>query len=121
MRAGAPIGNGAGKQGKRRKHYRDTIGVSNKVSAKQRTFARSENDYRVNVFAGAGSGVSHLIEKGTRQRRTKNGANRGIMPARPHLLPAWTQHAPSLPQEIGRLLWAEIAKVAQRVAKRAPK
>jgi HK97 gp10 family phage protein len=34
--------------------------------------------------------TAHLLERGTKLRRTKAGANRGAMPARPFLLPAFT-------------------------------
>jgi hypothetical protein len=34
---------------------------------------------------------AHLIEYGTRSRSLKNGANRGVMPARPFMLPAWVK------------------------------
>lgn len=118
MRSGAPVGKGASKRGKR---YRDTIGVSGKLSPKQRGYAKAESEYRINAYAGAGSGLSHLIEKGTQPRRTKSGANRGSVGARPHIVPAWATHADALPQRIGKLLWAEIAKTAQRLASKASK
>jgi hypothetical protein len=35
--------------------------------------------------------AGHLVEYGTRPRRLKNGANRGVMPKRPFMEPAWEQ------------------------------
>jgi hypothetical protein len=38
-----------------------------------------------------GGNVAHFSELGTRQRRTKSGANRGRMPRKPFLEPAWNR------------------------------
>lgn len=35
--------------------------------------------------------AGHLVEYGTRPRRLKNGASRGIMPRKPFMEPAWIQ------------------------------
>lgn len=36
-----------------------------------------------------GGHVAHLSEFGTKPRKTKSGANRGVMPRKPFLAPAW--------------------------------
>jgi HK97 gp10 family phage protein len=51
----------------------------------------------------------HLVEKGTKKRRTKSGANRGIMPAQPFAEPAFeqTKHQveKNIANEVGRVVW----------------
>jgi HK97 gp10 family phage protein len=51
----------------------------------------------------------HLVEKGTRRRTNKKGANRGVMPAQPFAEPAFQQtHAQveqNIAQEVGKSVW----------------
>ena len=57
----------------------------------------------------------HLIERGTRRRRTKTGADRGIMPARPFLEPAYdatkTAAVAKVKQKIRQGIEREVAKM----------
>lgn len=42
----------------------------------------------------------HLVEKGTKRRETKKGANRGVMPAHPFAEPAFNQTSKKVEQNI---------------------
>lgn len=57
----------------------------------------------------------HLVEKGTKQRATKKGANRGVMPAQPFAEPAFQQTKgeveQNIVQEIGRTLWQTMKRI----------
>lgn len=52
----------------------------------------------------------HLVEFGTVK-----------MPARPFLRPAWDSNKERVLETFGKLIWAELAKAAKRLAKRAAK
>jgi hypothetical protein len=53
--------------------------------------------------------IAHLIEYGTKQRTNSHGANRGVMPKRPFMLPAWERTKDSIRasinDNIGLSLW----------------
>lgn len=63
---------------------------------------------RYKGFAG------HLVEFGTKRRRTKKGANRGIMPAKPFMAPAFNQTK----SEVERQIAQQIGKVMVRTMRR---
>jgi HK97 gp10 family phage protein len=74
----------------------------------------------VEVFVGAGKGgaQAHLIEFGTGVRRTKGGANRGQIQARPFMRPAWEAHKHQVLTDFGVQLGKEIEASARRIAKK---
>lgn len=74
----------------------------------------------IEVFVGAGKGgaQAHLIEFGTGPRRTKTGANRGQISARPFMRPAWESHKHQVLQDFGVQLGREIEASARRIAKK---
>jgi HK97 gp10 family phage protein len=63
---------------------------------------------RYKGFAG------HLVEYGTRKRRTKKGANRGVMKAKPFMMPAFNQTKGIVEKQIA----TEIGKVMVRTMRR---
>lgn len=56
----------------------------------------------------------HFVEYGTRRRRTKKGANRGVMPAKPFMKPSY--HATK--NEVERQIAVSIGKVMVRTMRR---
>lgn len=56
----------------------------------------------------------HLVEYGTRQRKTKKGANRGIMPKNPFMRRTFNQTAP----EVEKALVTSVSRVLTRTYKR---
>lgn len=67
---------------------------------------------RFKGFAG------HLVEYGTRKRKNKNGANRGIMPKKPFAKPAFDQTR----NEIKNSIKGNLSKIVVKALKRyAPK
>lgn len=48
--------------------------------------------------------AGHLDEYGTKRRRTRRGANRGVMPAKPFERPAWEQTDGEVEQNIAKQL-----------------
>lgn len=47
---------------------------------------------------------SHLVEKGTTQRRTRRGWNRGVMPARPIFIPEAIQQRTAFKNTVRRIM-----------------
>lgn len=61
----------------------DSIGIVKEKQGVITIGPRRKGGYK--GFAG------HLVEFGTKKRKTKSGANRGIMPKKPFVRPAWEQ------------------------------
>jgi HK97 gp10 family phage protein len=62
--------------------------------------------------------VAHLIEYGTKQRRLKsNGANRGTMPKRPFMEPAWERTKDKVLNSINGFLGAALYRFMKRTIK----
>ena len=59
-----------------------------------------------------------LVEKGTKQRRTKSGANRGIMPAQPFAEPAFNQTKDTVINRISVSIGKKLDSVMRRYIKR---
>lgn len=90
----------------------DSIGVS-KTNIKKadklgevRVGPRKKGGFR--GFAG------HLVEYGTRRRRTRKGANRGLMKPKPFMKPAYHQTKSEVERQIG----VSIGKVMVRTMRR---
>lgn len=88
---------------------RDSIAVSTKLSKSQRRKHRKGGKDDVEVFVGAGPHPqAHLQEFGTSE-----------FPAQPFLRPAWDQHKRGVLESIKGLMWEEIRKAADRLARKA--
>lgn len=87
-------------------HTIDSIGVTKPSFSKATEMGIVEAGPRRGRFKG---NIAHLIEYGTRSRTNKRGANRGVMPKKPFMLPAWekTKSAvlASINTNIGQALW----------------
>lgn len=60
----------------------------------------------------------HLVEYGTGQRTTKSGANRGAMPAKPFMAPAFQQTREAVLSGINKFLGEKVASFCRRTLKR---
>lgn len=88
---------------------RASITVGTKLSSRQRRQHRKENPNDVDVFAGAGPiKHAHLVEFGTSDT-----------PAQPFMRPAWDANKDDMLDNYKGLLWIEIDKAANRLAKKA--
>lgn len=62
--------------------------------------------------------AGHLNEKGTKPRKTRRGANRGIMPAKPFVEPAFNQTKnqviSSIPVFVGKRLISKIKRTLKK-------
>lgn len=97
------------------------IGVSTKLSRRQKKLAGAKPG-EVRVYVGASPARhAHLVEFGTRERFTKDGKSSGVMPSFPFLRPAWEAGKRAALDRLGNLIWAEIKKAAERLAKRRAK
>lgn len=96
----APVERGA---------LRTSIHVGTRLSRRQRGQHQKAGPDDVEVFAGAGVlPQAHLQEFGS-----------SIHPAQPFLRPAWDEGKDRLMEEIKRLMWVEIQKAAERLARKA--
>jgi hypothetical protein len=66
---------------------------------------------RYKGFAG------HLVEFGTTSRRTKSGANRGIMPKKPFALPAWNSTKDGMEDSIRKELGKSVIRTMKKYLK----
>ncbi len=100
----------------------DSIRVATRLSKRQARQARRETRSYLETHAGAGAlPHAHLLEFGTGERFHKNGKSVGSMPAEPFMRPAWDAHKSSMPEVVGKELWAEIERTAARKARREAK
>lgn len=60
---------------------------------------------------------AHLVEDGTKQRKTKKGANRGIMPKNPFMEKTFIQTAPEVEKALGTSATRVITRTAKRYLK----
>lgn len=97
------------------------ISVSTRLSRRQKKLAGVKPG-EVRVYVGASPARhAHLVEFGTRERFTKDGKSSGVMPAFPFLRPAWESGKRAALDRLGKLIWAELKKAAERLAKRRAK
>lgn len=104
----APKGKGSGP------HLKDSIGVSTKLSRRQRR-RYGKSRYEAEVFVGSRDPKAHLIEFGTGPRYTKKGAYRGQSAAQPFMRPAWNLKKKAAMNNLERIIWRELAKKARRL------
>lgn len=105
---------------------RDSLGVSTKLSDRQKPRHRrmvkpSKNS--VEIFAGADAlPHAHLVEFGTGERVVEStGQHVGSVAPQPFLRPAWDEKGDDVLKYISRELWVEIEKTIARAEKRAAK
>lgn len=60
--------------------------------------------------------AGHLVEYGTKRRRTRRGANRGVMPAKPFERPAWEQMDSQVEANIAGILEKDVGSYLRRAA-----
>lgn len=60
----------------------------------------------------------HLVEKGTKPRRNKSGANRGVMPAKPFVEPAFNQKKDEVIDRIAVSVGKKVYATMRRYIKR---
>jgi len=100
MRQGAPRDDA---------HLVESIGVSTKLSSRQRGLHRKMGKSAVEMFVGAGPlPQSHLQEFGT-----------WFHPPQPWVRPAWDQDHRAMLDRISKSLWEEVQKSAARAERRA--
>lgn len=90
----------------RRVHTRAVVGLVNRIHllapvGPSGDLADSIGTIKTQELGGIAAGprigggykgfAGHLVEYGTKKRRTRRGANRGVMPAKPFVRPAWEQ------------------------------
>lgn len=88
-----------------------SIGVSTKLSRRQKGKHKKGGPNDIEVFVGTGSHPqAHMQEFGTRKH-----------PAQPYMRPAWDSKKKAALEGIKVDLWTEIKKAAERLAKKAAK
>ena len=105
---------------------RESIGVGNKLSVRQRAISRSlggaasiQMHTGPNYALGFGGRSGHLIEFGTGQRvQTTTGRATGRVQAKPFARPAWDNNKMKSLEIIKKVMWAEIARVAKLQARK---
>lgn len=103
------------------------IAVTSRLAPRQRGIARGDFVGKiVTMYVGPteqdGSHAphAHLIEFGTAPRFHASGKYVGAVSPDPFMRPAWDQYRGKILEELGRLMWVEIAKsVARRQARAA--
>ena len=120
MKAADPIHSDAQARAKRAtkgtgKNARKLI-VAKKLSRRQRRGIKNDKAVRTIYVGVRPSPVAHLIEFGTGPRRTKSGANRGSMKARPYMRPAFDGNWRKSLSTLGYILGKEIEAAAVRLA-----
>lgn len=74
------------------------------------------------IYAGPRRGrykgyAAHLVEFGTKQRSTQKGANRGVMPAKPFMEPAWETTRSAVLDDINNQTVRKVTAFMKRKAK----
>lgn len=114
---------GEARKAVRRQSSAPKIASSKKVSRHQKAdAARTVKPGDRTIYVGARpSRVAHLLELGTRMRRTKKGANRGRVTPRPYMEKGFDMEWRTAADAIGTILGQEITKSAARLARRTAK
>lgn len=93
----------------------DSIGTVKSTFKKANTIGEVNVGPRGGKFKG---NHGHLVEFGTRPRQTKNGANRGVMPAHPFVQPAFSQTKGQIESRIAGSIGKVLLRTMKRYAKR---
>lgn len=103
-------------------HLQDRIAVSATLSRRQRRGRRVLSDTEAEVYVGAAPRSPAIeAEFGTGPRRDKRGRFLGSMPAEPFMRPAWEAGKEKALKDFTDMLWVQIQKSAERLAKRTAK
>lgn len=86
----------------------DSIGTQAVGFKSQRELGTTHTGPRRGRGRGQRGFAGHLVEFGTKTRKTKNGANRGKMTAKPFMAPAWeatkSKVEPSISEFLGKAI-----------------
>jgi hypothetical protein len=92
----------------------DSLGVIKPSFARASDLGLVEGGPRRGKYKG---NVAHLIEYGTKSRATKKGANRGTMPRRPFMGPAWERTKDRVLSSVNNLIGAKLLAFMKRTIK----
>jgi HK97 gp10 family phage protein len=108
-------------EGSLKESLKVTTRLSKRQAALMRQQYRAEGKAAVNVFAGpAALPHAHLVEFGTKPRyHKKSGKFVGQMKPRPFMRPAWDSKKDDVLASFQKIMWGEIEKAAQRLARKA--
>lgn len=117
----APVGPVDSKNPKKSHgHYKTSFIVNTQIKRGQRSGLKDRG--AIEVYVGSTDPKAHLVEWGTQQRVQKTtGRKTGSSPPRPALRPAWDEKKQEVFEIFQREIWKELAKAAQRLAKKAIK
>lgn len=101
--------------------YRDSWIISTRLNRNQARFARREGKSFAEVYAGTNDPLGVPLEFGTVERVQANGRETGRIIAKPHGRPAWDGTEFLVLRELGGILFGEIEKSAERLARKRAK
>lgn len=121
--AGEPMAKAARQKVPRRTgRLQESIDVSTQLSRRQRRNARRQGALERTVYVGAKPiGPSILLEFGTTKRHWKTGKSTGHVPPHPFMRPAFEETKEQALELLGKALWIQIEKSANRIARRTAK
>lgn len=96
-------------------HLIDSIGIIKTPFAKAGALGEINVGPRRGRYKG---NAAHLVEYGTRPRRNKSGANRGVMKAKPFARPAWDRTKNKVQSLIAEKLGRSILSFMRRTIKK---
>jgi|ERR1044071_6389933 hypothetical protein len=92
----------------------DSLGIIKPSFARASDLGLVEGGPRRGKYKG---NKAHLIEYGTKSRATKKGANRGVMPKRPFMEPAWQRTKSSVLSSVNNFIGAKLLAFMKRTIK----
>lgn len=92
----------------------DSLGVIKPSFARASDLGLVEGGPRRGKYKG---NTAHLSEYGTKSRATKKGANRGTMPKRPFMQPAWERTKDRVLSSVNNLIGAKLLAFMKRTIK----
>lgn len=96
----------------------DSIGTQATGVKRQRSLGETHTGPRRGRGKGQRGFAGHLVEYGTKTRKTKRGANRGKMKANPFMAPAWeatkTKVEPSISAEHSKVVIKYMKKTVKK-------
>lgn len=93
----------------------DSIGVIKTPIAKSGALGEINVGPRRGRYKGY---AAHLVEYGTRPRRNRSGANRGVMPRKPFALPSWLRTKDRVQSSISTHLTRALLSFMRRTIKK---
>lgn len=97
-----------------------SIKVSAKLKGSQNK-GKQNRKSALTIYVGSTSPLAHLIEFGTTERKTKEGASRGFISPQPFMRPAWDRKKDACLKILAKEMEAELLKAARRLATKAAK